>query len=90
MVAFCMVFLIRHSGEEDSRYGSDDGDGDGFNPFRTPARTFIVLYNLIFGFELPLPFDNRLAAMDQFLIIIFKFVVVIVMLNVLIAIVSDS
>jgi len=92
---FASMFLILHSEDDD---GDDDGEGDGGflndpRPFQTFGQAGLSVFQMIMGnferewFEAD---TLNLSALSVFLFILFMFFVVIVMLNVLIAVVSDS
>jgi hypothetical protein len=92
---FSIMFFILHA---DDSHLADDGDQLDWNladarPFHSPFFSFLSVYQMIMGqFEVEWyqAESPGLTACSVLLFLVFMFFVVVVMLNVLIAIVSDS
>ena len=92
---FSIMFFILHADDTDAIDDGDQMDWDlnDARPFHSPFFSFLSVYQMIFG-EFQVSWyeaeSKGLTACSVALFVIFMFFVVVVMLNVLIAIVSDS
>jgi len=92
---FAIMFFILHADDTDEIDDGDQMDWDlsDARPFHSPFFSFLSVFQMIFG-EFQVVWyqaeSKGLTACSVILFILFMFFVVVVMLNVLIAIVSDS